>query len=157
MAESDEFQPFSRWMSLLGLNSYNCGNKMATVYSLVMFCVTVTSNMASLVQMTLQTKDYQRPQMESDTFHTALILDNLNFTTMAIGIHLFLLYKSRSLPSTLPKFWHQFQTDRKAFQIPFLVISGLVFIPVQLFLFNYLIFIFLREGNLLSKYRIEGV
>ena len=92
------FQPIFIWMKILGISLTGERRFIGNAYDLLMFIITLISNVAS---MTLMLIEPERPKQEdvsvitSYTFTQILYIDNLNFIVLVIGSHLMLLCQTR--------------------------------------------------------------
>lgn len=134
------FQPVVVLMKLLGIFPLDKQSRVGftrILYSLLLLSITVLSNAASLTYMISKSIDPQRSPIDSDTVNLTIILDNLNFTLMAIGSHLTLLYKTRlrwgSLHASLQENLSYSLHTGNSLKLRkfFLAITGLVYIPVN--------------------------
>jgi hypothetical protein len=136
------FQPIFIWMKILGIPLMGERRFMGNLYDLLMFIITLASNIAS---MTLMFVEPERPKQDdlsvitSYTFTQILYVDNLNFIILVVGAHLTLLCQTRvrwkKLWATLLEV--QVHLNRKILNRSFVI--ALLLIPVSL---NFIIFNF---------------
>ena len=126
------FKPIFYWMRLLGICLIGEQHPFAIFYGLLMFSFTLASNVASMALMILD--DTEQEKKETYTFKQILVIDNLNFTASAVGVHLMLLCQTRR---SWKKLWSillelEMQLNRKIIYRSYLI--ALLFIPVSRFL-----------------------
>lgn len=87
------FHPIFSWMKLLGICLNSERHLIATFYGLLTFSFTLASNIASMALMLLDTEKpgKQDRSINSYTFGQIIVIDNLIFVLLVIGIHFMLL------------------------------------------------------------------
>ncbi len=126
------FQPIFHWMKILGI-CLTGDHLFSRLYGMLMFSFTLASNVASMALMLLdeEEKPKEVSSINSYTFKQIIVIDNLNFTTSVVGVHLMLLCQTRL---RWKKLWNtlleiEIQLNSKILKRS--VYISLLFIPVR--------------------------
>lgn len=92
------FHPVFVWLRVLGIYltaDNNSPSLCSAVHSLIMLSISFGSNAASLYGMVFEPSVYNANSDESYTLNLALVIANLNYVVMVVGIHFVLLSQTR--------------------------------------------------------------